>query len=175
MFHGKWRSLVSDLVAACSITRIKFYETMRTLLICDLVSLFTKQYRGKTTPTSIPLKHGQPTYNVTLRCVRATLVAFEKKKTKYYIFWVWVCSLSHPTRNEHAPQQFITLPEIGTIFERKNWIINHMFWFSLQLSETFLILKRNEQHMMKNVYWFSWKVYVILFWYEWSLNFLDFF
>jgi len=25
------------------------------------------------------------------------------KSNKYYIFWVWVCSLSYPARNTHAP------------------------------------------------------------------------
>ena len=38
-----------------------------------------------------------------------------------------------------------------------------VFWFSLQiLSETFLILRRNERDMIKNVYWCSCKVTFIL-------------
>jgi hypothetical protein len=43
--------------------------------------------------------------------------------------------------------------------------IKCVFWFSLQiLSETFLILRRTERYMNKNVYWYSLVVPVILVW-----------
>jgi hypothetical protein len=44
--------------------------------------------------------------------------------------------------------------------------IKCVFWISPQhLSETFLILRRIERHMIKHVYWFSWTVPVILVWF----------
>ena len=46
----------------------------------------------------------QCTYNVTLRRVRALL---KWKSNKYYIFWVWVCSLSYPTCSAHAPYYIV--------------------------------------------------------------------
>jgi len=56
-----------------------------------------------------------------------------------------------------ALQYFPTLSHEGHDFRKA--IIEHKMcvcWFSLQdLSETFLILRRNERDMMKNVYWSS--------------------
>ena len=47
-----------------------------------------------------------------------------------------------------------------------------MFWFSLQgLSQTFPILRRNEQNIIKNVYWSSCTVPVIVVRIRWKLNF----
>ena len=51
----------------------------------------------------------------------------------------------------------------GTIFEKKSLNTKCVFWFSLQLlSETFLILRRTERDMIKNVYRSSCKIPVIL-------------
>ena len=59
---------------------------------------------------------------------------------------------------------------------RKEKLLNikYVFWFSLQLlSETFLISRRTERDMIKNVSWCSYKVPVNLDIYERSSNFLN--
>jgi hypothetical protein len=98
------------------------------------------------------------------------------KTNKHYIFWLCVCSLRYPACNTHVlychlrhVRLYNILPHYlikGTIFERKKkklLSIKCVFWFSLQLlSETFLILRKNEQYMIKSVYWTSCKVPVDL-------------
>jgi len=47
----------------------------------------------------------------------------------------------------------------------------NMFWFPLQgLSETFLIVRRNEQSIIKNLYWSSCTVPAVLVKIQWNLN-----
>jgi len=112
---------------------------------------------------SSKLHYNQPldrhcTYKVTLRRVRATIVAVEK----HYIIWERVCSLGYLAWNEHAPYCYLLPNQLynnfahylinGKIFEEKK-VIEHescIKIFSTALS--FLILRRNEQEMIKNVY-----------------------
>jgi hypothetical protein len=106
------------------------------------------------------------------------------KSTTNYIFW----SLSYPACNAHAPychlwpvRFYDIFPHyflIGTIFEKKGLLNTKcVFWFYLQiLSKTFLILRRTERDMIKNVYWSSWK-YPVFLWdfnkiYIFCMNFL---
>ena len=106
------------------------------------------------------------TYNATLRRLRANIAAVEKQ---HYIFSVCVCSIRYPACHVHAPychpwpvRLYNIFPHYlmkGTIFGKA--VIEHKMcvcWFSLQnLSETVLILRRNERDVMKNVYWSSCK------------------
>jgi pyruvate-formate lyase-activating enzyme len=74
------------------------------------------------------------------------------KSNKYYIFWVYVCSLRYPGCNLQAPhchlwpvQWYYIFPYylITARFSKKSyWTLNE-FWFSLQLlSETFLMIRK---------------------------------
>jgi len=90
----------------------------------------------------------------------------------YYIFCALVCSLRYPACNAHAPYchpcpapLYNIFPHYlinGTIFVKKLLNTKCVFWFSLQfLSETFLILRRTERDIIKNVFWSSCEVPVI--------------
>ena len=107
---------------------------------------------------------------VTLRRVRATIVAVEKAMN---ITCSECVSVSLGIQREIRMRQTVIcgLPRCtiffphylinGTIFEKIYiyiyiYILNikWVFWFSLQLlSETFLILRRTERDMIRNVYW----------------------
>jgi hypothetical protein len=84
------------------------------------------------------------------------------KSNKYYTFWECICCLRYPACNAQAPychlqpaQLYNIFPHFllnGTIFGKKRKLLNIkcLFWFSLQiLSETFLILRRNERRMIQ--------------------------
>jgi len=98
-------------------------------------------------------------YNVTFKRLPLTIVAMEKQK--YYIFWVCFCSFTYPACKAHASYCIVLCGLTGsTIFfhiisqtarfsGKKMLIIKCVFWFSLQLlSETFPVLKRNEQDII---------------------------
>ena len=96
------------------------------------------------------------------------------KSSKYYIFWVCVCSLSYPLCIVHAPYYIficglLPLPYISTLSHKwhnfkKKLLNKKMCVFSLQcLSETFLSLRRIQQGIITNVHRSSCKVPVILF------------
>jgi hypothetical protein len=81
------------------------------------------------------------------------------------MFWVCVCSLNYPACNAHAPNCHLWIARLYnifrlylincTIFEKKKKLLNTkcVFWLSLHLlSETFLILRRTERDVTKNVY-----------------------
>ena len=80
-----------------------------------------------------------------------------------YMLWVCVCSLRYPTRNGHAPYCHLWPAPLynifphylinNTVFEKKLLNTKCVLWLSVQLlSETFLILRRTERDIIKNVY-----------------------
>jgi hypothetical protein len=85
--------------------------------------------------------------------------------SRYYIFRVCVCSFSYPACNAHAPYCRLWPAALCNIFPHSltNYIIlggkkrlpniKCVFWFSLHLlPETFLVIRRTERDMIKNVY-----------------------
>ena len=87
--------------------------------------------------------------------------------------WVCVCSVRYPAWIARAPychlwpaQLYNIFPHYlinGAVFGKRLLIIKCVFWFSLQsLSETFLILRKNERVMIKTVYRSSCTVPAIL-------------
>jgi hypothetical protein len=96
---------------------------------------------------------------------------------------VCICIHRYPASNVHVPYChlwpdpfYIIFPHYlinGTILkvlQNIKWV----FWVSIQLlSVSFLVLRRNERDMIKNVYCYSYNVPVILVPYEWNLKLLD--
>ena len=95
----------------------------------------------------------------------------------YYIFWARVCVwvaliIQHATRVRHIVICGLSGCTVffhiisWTVMCRKQKLMNIkcVFWFSLQLlSETFLILRRNERDVIKiYIYWVSFKVALFL-------------
>jgi hypothetical protein len=108
------------------------------------------------------------------------------KSHKYYIFWVCVCSLTFAACNAHEPYYtdiwpiwlyHITLLHYlinCTIFGKKLLNVKYVFSLSLQLlSETFLILRRIQQDMIKNVLIFSYELSIVLVKFLRYLNFVN--
>jgi len=72
-------------------------------------------------------------------------------------------------------RSFTTLCHIkARYYEKKLLNIIRVFLFRLQISpETFLILRRIERDMIKNIHWSSSKVHINLVTLQWKLNFLN--
>ena len=104
-------------------------------------------------------------YNVTLRRVRTTIVAVEKQWVLHTLS-VYICSFMYLACNAYAPYCHLWPVSLYNIFstlsykrhdfrgiKKKLLNIKCVFWFSIQLlSEIFLILRRNEQGMIKKMY-----------------------
>jgi len=99
------------------------------------------------------------TYNVIMRRVRETIVT-EEKQWALHNLSECTCSLRYPACNAHALYCHLWPARLyyffahyllnDKILEKKSYWTQNVFWFSLQLlSETFLILRRNERDMIK--------------------------
>ena len=99
--------------------------------------------------------------------------------------WKSICSLGYTACNAHAPYCHLRPSRLyhifphyiinGTIFEK--WVIEHKMCFDFFppqffFSETFLILRRSERDVIKNIYWSSCKTTVIIATIQWKLNLL---
>ena len=123
-------------------------------------------------PTHIQKQDRQRMYSVTLRRVRATTVAVEKQEVWRILSVCLSPSLSSMQRACAilsyvacpALQYFSTLSHKRHGFRGKKLLnIKMCFWYSLQLlSETFLILRRNERDIIIQAHRYSCKVPVIL-------------
>jgi len=116
----------------------------------------------------LPQQDMQCTYNITLRCVRASIVAVEKQWALHNLS-VCICSLSCPACNAHAPYCHLwpaPLPYIfphyltnGTIFETT--FTEHKNCVSI-FSTTF-VLRIIERDIIKHVYWSSYFFILVRF------------
>jgi len=97
----------------------------------------------------------------------------QREFNKYYVTWACVRSLGYRALNAHVLfcclwqlrlcYIFFTLSHTRHDFRNKFTESKIFVLISLQhLSETFFILRRTERDMMKNVYWSSCKVIIIL-------------
>jgi len=144
--------------------------------------------RQETTPSKIPgitlPINLQFISNLTSRCFRVATVSLEKNN-KYYVFWMCIYSLIYPTFKTQVLYYIVTYglsasTKFYYIISKTKWVSEkskrlwNVFWFSLRLlSETFLTLRRTERKVIKNVYWFSCKIQVILAKFLSNLNILD--
>ena len=112
-------------------------------------------------------KDGQCAYNVTLRRVRATTVVAEKQYSECvfvelviedatHMRHIVICGLPRSTIFFHIISQTALFKKQGAQHKMCVQI------FSTNVSEIFLILRRTECDVVKNVYWSSCKVPVIL-------------
>ena len=100
--------------------------------------------------------------------VRVTILAV-KKSTKYYMFWMFVCSHSYPTCKAHAPFNIVICGLSGSaiffnimlydfLIKKKSYWTQNMFWFSLQLSSETFLIPRIIQRYHKYTHVFMWSI-----------------
>jgi len=101
------------------------------------------------------------------------------KSNEYYT----ICSFSYPACSAHepyclpwpAPLYIILFTLSHKRYDFRKQVTEHkmcVLIFSTTLSEPFLILRRNERGMIKNVNWSSFKVSFNLVRFQWHSNFL---
>jgi hypothetical protein len=137
---------------------------------CDRESSIIRKPGPLGTVVSSVKQDRRCTYTVTLRRVRAIIFAAEKQWEFIHYEWVFVTevlSVKCAILSTVASRALLYFPILSHkrqgFLEKK--IIEHkcLIWFSLQLvSETFIILRRTEQDMIKKVFFSSFKIPVIL-------------
>ena len=94
------------------------------------------------------------------------------KSSKYYRFWLCVCSLSHPACKAHLPYYIVICGMSSSMIFFLDITCGFDFLYSLFL-KIFLTLRRIQWDIIININTSSSKVPVTLVRFEWNLNFLN--
>jgi hypothetical protein len=154
------------------------------LLITSLSSCwFSFNGLRKMLGTTVKIKRG----NVCLSLYGGGFVQslLQRKSKKYYMLWVWVCSLRYPACSARALNYIncglygciiffshYLIP--GTLFEKKG--IERkvcVLIFSTNLPETFIILRRFERDITINIHRASCEVPVVIVRFQYYFNFIS--
>ena len=103
--------------------------------------------------TGYPL-HSHVSPSLPLPCVSVC----HQVSTELYIFWVCVCSLSHPRCKEHPPYYIFIFHDITRLSEKKLLKIKYVLPFSMQIFQNISHSKNTERDIIIAVRRFASKV-----------------
>jgi hypothetical protein len=148
----KWRWLPSCLMARdCP---------SKSVIYCDQ-SLFMKKFVPKNFLVAVAINKAG-SVRITWHWGMFVQTLLQWKSSKCYIFWVCVCSLTYPTCSVDVPYYHLWPSWLYNIFP--HYLMNGTIFCVLMFSRTFVrnFLRRFEGRVIKNVYWPSCKVSIIL-------------